>query len=443
MLNQRLRAVSQYLPQQPTIKQQAYLLLHNLEALFGGAAGGGKSSALLMAALLYVDVPGYAALLLRRTFADLAMPGALMSRSFEWLYGTDAKWNDKTKTWRFPSGATITFGYLQYDRDKYNYQSSEFQFVGFDELTQFTLPMYTYLFSRMRRPLDPANPLAHVPLRMRGGTNPGGIGAQWVYDRFISDDNAVDRRMRRRIFIPSKLDDNPHLDSETYIASLGETDRETKAALLDGRWLFTLGGVKFMREWFLGRNRIPENVVPALVKKVRVWDLAGTKPHDKNPDPDWTRGLLMGIDARKNYYMLDMVGCRDTPGNVENLIRSTAERDGSGVRVHIQQDPGQAGKAQIEHFKRNVLNGFRVIGEPTGNKSKEDRADPASGAAENGLIYMVRGDWNNDFLTEAEMFPQQGFHDDMIDVLADAYRILSQRTGAKYEPNGARVLIPA
>jgi len=35
----------------------------DLEVLFGGSAGGGKSDALLMAALQYVDVPGYAAIL--------------------------------------------------------------------------------------------------------------------------------------------------------------------------------------------------------------------------------------------------------------------------------------------------------------------------------------------------------------------------------------------
>ena len=54
-----------------------------LEALFGGAAGGGKSSALLMSALQYVDVPGYSAILFRKTFADLSLPGALMDRANE------------------------------------------------------------------------------------------------------------------------------------------------------------------------------------------------------------------------------------------------------------------------------------------------------------------------------------------------------------------------
>ena len=59
------------------------------EVLFGGAAGGGKSAALLMAALQYVDCPGYAALVLRRTYSELTLPEALMAVAEEWLSETE------------------------------------------------------------------------------------------------------------------------------------------------------------------------------------------------------------------------------------------------------------------------------------------------------------------------------------------------------------------
>ena len=55
-------------------------MLTCLEALYGGAAGGGKSDALLDAALMFVDVPGYASILFRRTYKDLALPEAIMDR---------------------------------------------------------------------------------------------------------------------------------------------------------------------------------------------------------------------------------------------------------------------------------------------------------------------------------------------------------------------------
>src|ERR1043165_1795541 len=69
-----------WIPQKPTERQAKFLLSPCVEGLYGGAAGGGKSSCLLMAAAQYVDVPGYAALLIRRAFPDLMHPAALFPR---------------------------------------------------------------------------------------------------------------------------------------------------------------------------------------------------------------------------------------------------------------------------------------------------------------------------------------------------------------------------
>jgi hypothetical protein len=261
-----------YSPHKPEPPQHAYLWLNRLEALSGGAAGGGKSDALLMAALQYVDVPGYAAILFRRTFTDLALPGGLIPRSLEWLAGTDAKWNEVRNRWTFPSGATLSFGYLQTSNHRYRYGSSEFQFVGFDELTEFPEDDYTFLFSRLRKPgykclrcgeqaptdrapcpkcggttfKDPG-PLARVPLRMRGATNPGGRGHAWVKRRFITkrprpdDPEDTPAKCRRRVFIPARLADNPHIDHASYVEALGNLTREDRARLLGGDWDVDLG----------------------------------------------------------------------------------------------------------------------------------------------------------------------------------------------------------
>ena len=77
-----------YIPAEPFLQQMYFLSLDVEEALFGAA--GGKSEALLMAALQYVEESDYSALLIRRTYRDLALPGALMDRSHEWLEGTGA-----------------------------------------------------------------------------------------------------------------------------------------------------------------------------------------------------------------------------------------------------------------------------------------------------------------------------------------------------------------
>ncbi len=243
-----------YATQSPTIRQQLFLdLKDKKEVFYGGAAGGGKSSALLIAALEYIHVPGYSALLLRKTYADLSKPGALMERARQWLNGK-AHWSDKTKTWTFPSGATLTFGYLENENDKYQYQGAEFQFVGFDELSQFTETQYTYLFSRLRRLKD-----SDVPIRMRSGSNPGGIGSRWVNERFIPEgfmpEDAVEEKVWTKIdvdeetggnierfFVPARLDDNPHLDQAEYELSLQELDPVTRAQLRRGDWHITMRG---------------------------------------------------------------------------------------------------------------------------------------------------------------------------------------------------------
>src|SRR5664279_1348380 len=138
------KIVDEYFPHTPHPKQQIFLSMTALEVLFGGSAGPGKSDALLMAALQYVDVPGYSALLLRKTFADLILNDAIMDRLSKWLVGTSATKHDGGRYWTFPSGARIQFGYLNNRNDKYRYQSAQFQFIAFDELTQFEQDDYDY-----------------------------------------------------------------------------------------------------------------------------------------------------------------------------------------------------------------------------------------------------------------------------------------------------------
>src|SRR5262245_53825110 len=77
--------LERYCPHKPWPKQAAFLALDCEEAFYGGAAGPGKPDALLMAALQYVHVPGYSALILRRDTQRLALAGAIMDRAKRWL----------------------------------------------------------------------------------------------------------------------------------------------------------------------------------------------------------------------------------------------------------------------------------------------------------------------------------------------------------------------
>lgn len=395
-----------YIPHDPTIKQAKFLMTNEKEILFGGAAGGGKSDALLMAALQYVEKKDYAAILFRRTYADLSLPGALMERAQEWLQGTAARWSDKEKTWHFPGGGTLSFGYLENEKDKYRYQSAEFQFIGFDELTQFALSQYTYLFSRLRRLKG-----STIPIRMRAASNPGGVGHEWVKQRFIIGD---------RLFIPARLGDNPHIDADQYLQSLKELDPITRRQLQEGDWTASVKGNKFRREWFEIVDLAPSDIR----RKVRYWDLAATEPKP-GKDPDYTAGALLG-EKDGIFYIYDIKRARLRPAGVEALVKQTAELDGKQTNIYIEQEPGSSGVNTIDHYARRILKGFTFRGSKT-TGSKEVRANPVSAAAEAGNIRLVRGPWINDFLNEVEAFPTEGIHDDMVDAVSGAFEKLNSK----------------
>ena len=437
-LARRLTA-NRYVPYPPTDKQGRFLLDFRLEAMFGGAAGGGKSDALLMGALQFVDVPGFAALILRKTMVDLLLPGALLDRSKLWLLNSDAR--KSGSTWHFPSGARIQFGYIAFEKQKYRYQSSEFQYIAFDELTQFTESQYRYMFSRLRRPkLLPTDSeeqrskkraLSKVPLRMRSATNPGGVGHEWVKRRFIDSE-----RDPRRKFYPAKLSDNPHVDEEEYTAALSMLDPVTRQQLLDGDWSVRTSGGYFARTWFT--TRIVDDPPGRVVRRVRYWDLASTEQDPlRGNDPDWTAGCRMSILDSGELVVEDMRRFRKNPGGVEREVEAAAASDPHGTEVYFEQEGGASGKAIISHYRRRVLQGVVVKGHrPTGNKVT--RAIPLSSRASAGDVWMLRGSWHSDFFDEAEAFPD-GAHDDQIDAASGAYAVLVGKSRTKiHVPAGSQ-----
>jgi hypothetical protein len=230
-------------PVAPSPKQAAFLALTNREALFGGAGGGGKSIAMLMAALQFVDVPGYNALILRRTLKSLKLPNGLIDWSHRWLGDVPgASWNGNDYRWTFDTGpgqdpATLTFGYLSHSGSEDKYRSSELHFIGFDELTEFPWEdQYQFMFSRLRKAKNlhgaatDGTTLADVPLRVRAATNPGGPGMPWVKRRFVAAETA------KRPFLASLLSDNPGIDADEYRASLAELSEVERKRMEEGDW---------------------------------------------------------------------------------------------------------------------------------------------------------------------------------------------------------------
>jgi len=205
------------------------------EVLYGGAAGGGKTDSLLMEGLRQAHKKHYRAIIFRRTYPELQ---EVIDRSLELFPRVypGAKWNEQKKRWVFPSGAMYHFGAMEHEKDKYKYQGREYQYIAFDELTQFTETQYTYLHSRCRT--------AHKDIRcyIRASSNPGGEGHGWVKERFVDHGpyNVVTdpKTGLTRCFIPSRVYDNKVLmdNDPMYIKRLESLPEDDRRALLEGDW---------------------------------------------------------------------------------------------------------------------------------------------------------------------------------------------------------------
>lgn len=414
--------LTKYIPYEPTVKQRAFLLMNDTkEVLYGGAAGGGKSIAQLMGALQFVDIPGYSAILFRKTYADLSLPGALIDVSKQWLMPfverKEVKWSEKDKQYTFPSGATLSFGYLESDNDCYRYQGAEFQYIGMDECTHISPANYRYMFSRLRKTKD-----LQVPLRFRATCNPGGMYGEYYYQRFF-----VEGKENGRIFIGAGLNDNPYLDAEAYREALAELDPIEREQLLNGNWEIKASGDLLDRQWF---QVVPHHEIPSAASHVRYWDFAGTDPAKRKGrnkrEPDWTVGFKMA-HYQGMYWIEDIVRIQKKPHEIEQLVKATAQLDGYSCAVRLEQEPGSSGIITVDHYARNVLPGYDFQG-VSSTGSKVERARAASAAAQAGRV-MISDRCRNmlPFLDEADLFPY-GAHDDTIDGFSGAFNYFRNPT---------------
>jgi len=205
--------------------------------LFGGAAGPGKSKALLMEAILQAhEHPGVNTLLLRRTFPEL-------EQSLLHYFRRDVprelykSFQESKHLVIWLNGSTTRFGYCQNESDVYQYQGSEFLFIGIDELTLFTLRQWQFLTSRNRCPVPGAFPC------MAGATNPGNIGHAWVKALWIDKQAAPGMENPEEYdpgdyeFIPARVSDNPiYAGDANYLKTLRALPTHLRRAFLDGDW---------------------------------------------------------------------------------------------------------------------------------------------------------------------------------------------------------------
>ncbi len=461
-----------YIPHWPLPAQAALLGLHQggqedgkvTEALYGGSAGGGKSDALLMAAAQYVSDPEYAGICFRRTITDLEQPGALLDRAMAWWMPQGVHWNGRSRIFTFPTGAKVAFAYLSKPNDHLRYQGAEYQFTGWDELTQFPdAAPYKYVgISRVRRKDG-----SRLPLRTYSASNPGGPGHDWVRTRFMGGVHPETGApiVAEHPYIPARIRDNPYIDQDAYIAGLMDLHPTVREQLLNGDWSAREPGDYFRAEWF--GPLIPPEQIWAMSDCIRVrwWDLAASEKESAAK----TAGVRV---ARHRSGVRAVEHCRAfraTPGKRDDLIVQTAQADGPSVVVGLEIEPGSGGIAQFHALETRLkAQGFRVVGarpkvlhgdkenqlviRATGAMAgKQGRADPVASCLERGYqrrgegprtaapwwgvdatkpvaeqadgLRLVSGPWTSDFLSIVEGFPD-GATCDEVDALSGAWAYL-------------------
>lgn len=154
--------------------------------------------------------------------------------------------------------------------------------------------------------------------------------------------------------------------------------------------------------------------LPSLGRMVRWWDKAGSTGKG-----DFTAGVLMAVsEDGKEFFILDVVHGQWAAPKRERIIRETAEKDGKGVEIWCEQEPGSGGKESAMSTIANLAPYLCRAECSTGDKAT--RAEPLSVQIEAGNVKLRYGGWNQLFIDEFKTFPR-GKHDDQVDAAAAAF----------------------
>ena len=275
-------------------KQLMAFVSRATEILFGGAAGGGKSFFMrFFAVWCAVYCPGIQVYLFRRTHPDLQKnhmegPTSLPVILAPLINRRLVQINYGKGIISFVNGSRIFLCHCQYEKDLTGYQGAEIHVLLIDELTHFTEKMYRFLRGRCRLGAwNPPKELRNAFPRILTGSNPGGVGHNWVKQMFVTAapwmkiwKTPKEEGGMLRQFIPARLEDNPTMemnDPEYRERLMGLGDKSLVLAMLEGDWNIVSGGA-LDDVWNSARQIIQPFDIPQEWHISRSFDWGSTAP---------------------------------------------------------------------------------------------------------------------------------------------------------------------
>lgn len=348
--------------------QERALSINIREILYGGARGGGKTDAgivfMMKPAVTNGGNPRYRGLVLRKNYTDLC-DWKDRAYTFYKAYGARKSSGD----FIFPNGAVIRTGHLN-DADAYEkYQGHEYQRLLIEELTQIPdEERYLKIVASCRSTVPGLN--ARIFLT----TNPGGPGHSWVKKRFIdigepnvahyapistsNTDSSNSEVKSWRIFIPSRIEDNPALlNDRNYIAFLDGLPEKIRKAWREGDWDVMSG------QYFNEFDRSIHICEPFKIPEY--WTIEAGLDWGYSPDP-WAC-VWIAIDEHGDIVLFrEATGNLQTPSECEETILELS--NGRRPR-HVLCDPSmwakKDGDSSAEKFRKlNIVkaNNERIQG---------------------------------------------------------------------------------
>ncbi len=235
----------------PTPKQVEFDACPAKYRLYGGSAGPGKSHGVRWR--LYrkcLRIPGFEALILRRTFPELEKTHLRRMPADAAAIG--AEFVETKRVMRFPNGSLIECGHMENADDVAKYLSSEFDDITPDEGSTFD-PQSLLELSTRARSSKPAV-LAEGGATFSVVSNPGGPASSVLLDFFIDHQPDWDAFPNLQahydptewVYLPATLDDNPYLDP-AYERQLAVLSPWRYEQLRHGDWRVFAG--QFFSEW--------------------------------------------------------------------------------------------------------------------------------------------------------------------------------------------------